>query len=657
MTHAPIAIRCAWALTLLAAPLFAQEGAPIHVWDLGGTRPGQLTVYNPDSNDAEFGTPVRAGDLNGDGYDDLVVSAMAGDGPPGPQRPNAGEVAVYFSPGFIGGRVDLSEEHDNVVTVYGEEERAIFGIKTEVADLDADGRNDLLVGSFYANSGDRTDAGKLYILSGHLLTDRLDGTRTVDLARAWPPGVLGVHGPEPRSRLGVWVAAGDVDGDGFQDAVIGADQASGWNTPGDEAGRVYVLYGPLELNGTVDLADGDQPMTIVYGLDAMDHLGSSLGMGDVDGDGRDDIAMGAAALGTLRNAYDRAGGAGDGPDNSRENTGDAYVFFGRADRPAHVDLRTDAEILTIYGADGGGSSPDRMGEEIVLADINGDGRDDLMLGAYRADGPDNSRPDAGDTYVVYGAADLRGQVLDMAQPPAGTTIIYGATNRAISGDALAAGDIHGDGFDDLFIGVPGDRGPLDRPASGGIVVIAGAPELPGVIDLAAPSVPVVWIQAPDPADFSAYWAAAGDMDGDGYVDVMPNGMAGDGPDNDRNNAGEAHVVSGRLIADILGGAVTAIGSTESIPQRAALWQNYPNPFNGQTRIRYEIARYSQVELAIYTLLGQRIATLRQGKQGVGVHTAYWDGRSDAGTRVASGAYVYRLSSDEGEQAKTLVLLK
>jgi hypothetical protein len=650
----------AFALSLLLAlPVYAQqEVPPIHIWDLGREELGQLTVYNPDENDAEFGAPVRAGDLNGDGFDDLVVSAMAGDGPPGPSRNNAGEVAIYFSPGSIGGHIDLRDEQPNVVTIYGEMERSIFGIKTEVADLDADGANDLLVGAFYADSPGRSDAGKLYIISGLLLRELLAGpSRVLDLARSWPPGIAAAIGPTPRSRLGVWVAAGDINGDGFTDAVVGADQASGLNTPGDEAGRVYVLYGPLDLSTPIDLADTQQAHSVVFGIDAKDHLGSSMAVGDINGDGFDDIAIGAAALGTLRNAYDYAGGAGDGPDNSRINTGDVYVVFGRADLPRDIDLRTKSDMLVLYGADGGGQSPDRMGEEIVCADINGDGLDDLVLGAYRADGPDNSRRDAGDVYVVYGARDLAGKTFDMAQPPAGTTTIYGSSAQAITGDALAAGDIHGDGYDDLFIGVPGDDGPLARRSSGGIVVLAGGPQLPAIIDLAAPSVPVVWIQAPDPGDFSAYWAASGDLDGDGHIDIMPNGMAGDGPYNNRNNAGEAHVISGRLVAEILGGAVTAIDAEQSAPQEFALRQNYPNPFNSQTTISYQLLRTTTLELAIYDALGQRVKTVWQGAQTAGVHNAHWDGRSDAGSAVASGAYLYRLRAQGFVEVKKLVLMK
>jgi hypothetical protein len=138
-----------------------------------------------------------------------------------------------------------------------------------------------------------------------------------------------------------------------------------------------VLYGPLDLSTSIDLADTQVPRSIIYGIDPIDHIGSSLAVGDINGDGFDDIAIGAAALGTLR---------------------------------------TTEDMLVLYGADGGGSSPDRMGEEIVCADINGDGLDDLVLGAYRADGPDNSRTDAGDVYVVSGARDLPGQVFDMAAP-------------------------------------------------------------------------------------------------------------------------------------------------------------------------------------------------------------------------------------------------
>ena len=141
----------------------------------------------------------------------------------------------------------------------------------------------------------------------------------------------------------------------------------------------------------------------------------------------------------------------------------------------------------------------------------------------------------------------------MADSPPVTTVIYGEREQAIIGDSMAAGDNYGDGYADMFVGVPGDEGPLDRFFSGGIAIIAGGPDLPAEIDLWAPQVPVVWVHAPDPLDFAAYWSASGDLDGDGRIDAIPNGMAGDGPANRRDNTGEAHVVSGLALAQYLPG--------------------------------------------------------------------------------------------------------
>ncbi len=650
----------ALALVFLAGLAGSLGAQIVHVWDLADTaQAGQFTVYNPDVNDAEFGTPITAGDIDGDGRDDLVISAMAGDGPDN-DRPNAGEVAICFAAAPIGGGMDLAIGGGDVVTLYGEGRRDIFGIKTHVANITGDQRPDLLVGAFYADTPDHLDGGKLYVFSAELIAQLRAGERRLDLAQEpWPEGVGLVLGGERRGRLGVWMAAGDIDGDGQQDVVVGADQASGAGGA-TQTGQVYVLYGPLAPSQRIDLAATEHPVSAIYGIDEMDHAGSTVASGDFDGDGYDDVAIGAAAFGTLRNAYDRAGGAGDGPDNSRENSGEMYVVYGGEGRPETIDLATapPADLTVIYGADGGGDSPDRLGEEFVFADIDGNGIQDLFIGAYRADGPDNSRRDAGDVYVVYGGPQRRGQQLDMANPPADITLIYGARQGAIAGDALAAGDIHGDGYDDLFVGVPGDEGPLKRRFAGGFAVLAGGPDLPHEIDLADPIVPVVWIEAPDPSDWAAYWGASGDMDGDGRIDAIPNGMAGDGPDNSRENAGEAHIVSGAMLAQYLPGVVptAVVEAGQTAPGKPVLEGNYPNPFNGATLIPFTLPVEADYSLAIYGTAGQLVRQLAHGR-GVGYYQVRWDARNDGGQRVAAGVYWAHLQVGARHYLEPLLYLK
>lgn len=122
-------------------------------------------------------------------------------------------------------------------------------------------------------------------------------------------------------------------------------------------------------------------------------------------------------------------------------------------------------------------------------------------------------------------------------------------------------------------------------------------------------------------------------------------------------ASNTRVESGFLVDSLFRGPVVAVGEDQELPTAYALRQNYPNPFNPSTTIRYEIPSRSSVELVVYNLLGQKVATLVNEEQEAGRYSVVWTGVNDYGVNLSSGVYFYRLHAGDFVQTKKLILLK
>jgi len=107
------------------------------------------------------------------------------------------------------------------------------------------------------------------------------------------------------------------------------------------------------------------------------------------------------------------------------------------------------------------------------------------------------------------------------------------------------------------------------------------------------------------------------------------------------------------------GIITHISGKEmnNLPDKITLYQNYPNPFNPWTNIEFSIGKKSQVNLSIYNLLGQKIRTLVNAVKSPDVYTIIWDGKDDNGIQVASGIYIYKLTSSKNSISRKMVLVR
>lgn len=435
-----LAIGAALALVALATTAFALPGNVLSgqkISDLAGSFSGIL-----DNNDQFGGAAAYVGDLNGDLKPDIVVGA-AGDDDGGSAR---GAVWVLFlqSDGTVISHQKISDTDGGFTGNLDDSDLFGFSIAS-IGDLDGDGLNDIAVGATGDDDGG-SGRGAVWILF-------LNANGTVKASQKISSTVGGFGGALSNlDQFGSALAGvGDVDNDGVPDLVVGAQLD---DDGGTDRGAVWILF--LKADGTVksEAKISDTTTGFAGALSDGDLFGASAGrIGDLDGDGVPDLAVGAIA-----------------DDDGGTDRGAVYVFRLNADGSVKG-------VQKISNTSGGFTATlddsDFFGGAVAgVPDLNNDGRDELAVGAY---GDDDGGADRGAIHVLF--IDTTGNVTSRRKI---SSTLGGFSGPLVNDDAFGtaavnAKDVNGDGVADLVVGAPrSDDGGSNRGAAW-VLILDGVP--------------------------------------------------------------------------------------------------------------------------------------------------------------------------------------
>ncbi len=540
------------------------------LYDNGNLTEGRAQVYHGSANGLStthawsvegnqdfcgFATSVAtAGDVNGDGYSDVVVGAWTYDTP----TMDAGRVFVYH-----GSATGLSTSASRVLS--GSESGAYFGRSVSTAgDVNGDGYSDIVVGAPGVDVTPGSDTGRWYIYLGS--ASGISATASYASTHTTPEAGYG-------SRVGF---AGDVNGDGYGDVIIGVPDYS--SNQSDE-GRVGVYLG--SATGVMTL------LWLKESNLAGDQYGWSVGCaGDVNADGYSDIVIGAPG-------HDAGLFLG---------AGRAYVHLGSAVGPSQTPDWA-GQINQVGGA---------VGSSVFTAgDVNGDGYSDVIVGARLYD---NGELNEGVVAVFMGGASGLNEVLRWTGQMGQSSANFGVS-------VATAGDVNGDGYSDVIVGASGFTESLDD--EGAAFVFHGS-------SLWASSIAARTTGSEDAGVFSigGRVAGAGDVNGDGFDDLLVTansrvstyhgsaaGAAGDAAweievdqlggivlDNFRDSVAGAGDVNGDGYDDVIVGAPGSNAAGTTITGRAIV-------FSGSINGLEQLPDWNVTDGVVYSYFGAVVTGL------------------------------------------------
>jgi hypothetical protein len=440
----------------------------------------QIDAADSGRNRALFGGSVAgAGDVNGDGYDDVIVGA---------EEYDSGlikEGAAFIFHGSASG-IASGDETSAATQIDGNQPGALLGTSVDGAgDVDGDGYADVIIGAIEYDEGGDINEGAAFIFLGSSSGISDGGPATADTE---------LYSDQGAALFGATVAgAGDVDGDGYADVIVGAEE---WTNGQFNEGAAFVFHG--SSTGIPDGGPGTADSTLESNQGGA-RMGEVSGAGDVNGDGYDDVVLGAPEW-----AF------------GETDEGGAFVIHGSASGVPSGDAFTLAFPNGLLQSNQVGAA---FGGAVSSAgDVDDDGYADVIIGSELWDATPLN--DEGAAFIFYGSASGVAALGGSDPSSAGVTELEATQANSLFGGSVAGvGDVSGDGYDDVMVGAP-HWGVIPEFREGAAFLFLGSPT--GIADGSSGSADSQLGLDGNLGDstLGSDVAGAGDVNGDNGVDVI-----------------------------------------------------------------------------------------------------------------------------------------